>query len=226
MVDEKMPADCRTDAPRRIVVATGNPHKVNEIRAALHVEEWDFVALNDLGDFPEPIEDGGSFEANARIKARAAALETGLAALADDSGLEVDALDGRPGVYSARYAGEAATDAENNARLLGELSDVPLKLRTARFVSVLVFIDEHGGETVARGTCEGVVVTNPIGEGGFGYDPLFSPDALHGTRTMAQLSTAQKSALSHRGAALRDLAAIMGLTAVHDGGDRRRADGE
>ena len=212
MDEKKELADPSTDAIRRIVVATGNPHKVDGIRAALHVPGWDFVALNRLGDFPEPLEDGETFEDNARIKARAAARETGLAALADDSGLEVDALGGRPGVYSARYAGEAATDTENNEKLLEELTGVPSECRTARFVSVLVFIDEQGSELVARGTCEGVIRTSPAGEGGFGYDPLFSPHARGGVQTMAQLSMAEKNALSHRGHALRVLAAKLGLT--------------
>lgn len=196
---------------RRIVVATGNPHKVEEIESALSGSGWEFVALHDLGDFPDPVEDGETFEDNARIKARAAREETGLASLADDSGLVVDALGGRPGVHSARYAGEHATDAENNAKLLAELADVPDERRTARFVSTLVLIDEEGHETVAVGTCEGRIAREPAGDGGFGYDPLFHPDDLGGAIAMAEVSMDEKNAISHRGRALAALAAKLGL---------------
>lgn len=196
---------------KRVVVATGNPHKVVEIEAALAASGWEFVALHDLGDFPEPVEDGETFEANARIKAQAAFEETGLAALADDSGLVVDALDGRPGVYSSRYAGEHATDAQNNAKLLAELDGVPAEKRTARFVSTIVFIDVDGTETVAAGACEGLIASEPSGEGGFGYDPLFHPLELGGEPSMAQISLEQKNAISHRGKALVDLREKLGF---------------
>ncbi|MDF1543083.1 MAG: RdgB/HAM1 family non-canonical purine NTP pyrophosphatase [Anaerosomatales bacterium] len=186
----------------RVVVATGNRHKVDEIRTALAFTGWDFVAAADLREWPEPEETGETFEENARIKAYAARELYGLPALADDSGLEVDALDGEPGVYSSRYAGPCATDAENNARLLRALGDTPRVRREARFRSVIVLVRDDGSEVVAEGACEGVIGTAPRGEGGFGYDPLFWPDAAPG-RTMAELSMAEKNAISHRGAALR-----------------------
>jgi XTP/dITP diphosphohydrolase len=186
----------------RVVVATGNRHKVDEIRSALTFTGWEFVAASDLGCWPEPEETGETFTDNARIKALAARELYGLPALADDSGLEVDALDGEPGVQSRYYAGACATDAENNARLLLSLGDTPRARRKARFRSVIVLVRADGGEVVAEGACEGHIGTEPRGEYGFGYDPLFWPDATPG-RTMAELPTAEKNAISHRGAALR-----------------------
>jgi XTP/dITP diphosphohydrolase len=188
-----------------VVVGSSNHGKLAEIRTALAFPGWRFVAAAELeAEWPSPEEDGETFEANARIKARAAHERFELAALADDSGLEVDALDGEPGVYSARYAGPCADDAENNSRLLLALKDVPEGQRTARFRCTIVFIDPDGVETVANGTCEGRIGFEPVGEHGFGYDPLFQPDAAPG-RTMAELPLAEKNAISHRGAALRDL---------------------
>ena len=190
-----------------VVVASSNHGKLAEIRSALDFEGWRFVVAAELeAEWPSPEETGDTFEANARIKAEAAHERFELAALADDSGLEVDALDGEPGVYSARYAGPCATDAENNRRLLLALKDVPEAGRTARFRSTIVFVGPDGVETVANGSCEGRIGFEPRGENGFGYDPLFFPDATPG-RTMAELSLAEKNAISHRGAALRDLRA-------------------
>jgi XTP/dITP diphosphohydrolase len=190
-----------------VVVSTANRGKLAEIRSALDFQGWRFVPAAELDEeWPSPEEDGETFEANARIKARAAFERFGLAALADDSGLEVDAIDGEPGVYSSRYAGECATDAENNRRLLLALQDVPAGQRTARFRCAMVFIAPDGTQTVATGTCEGSIGFEPRGEGGFGYDPLFEPDAVPG-RTMAELTLPEKNAMSHRGAALRDLRA-------------------
>lgn len=186
----------------RVVVATGNRHKVEEIREALAFTGWEFVAAAELGQWPEPEENGETFEENARIKALAARELYGLPALADDSGLEVDALDGEPGVHSRYYAGPCATDAENNARLLLALGDTPRVRREARFRSVIVLVRADGTEVVAEGSCEGHIGTEPRGEQGFGYDPLFWPDATSG-RTMAELPLAEKNAVSHRGAALR-----------------------
>lgn len=186
----------------RVVVATGNPHKVDEIRSALDFTGWEFIAAADLGGWPEPQETGETFEDNARIKALAARDLFGMPALADDSGLEVDALDGEPGVHSRYYAGPCATDAENNARLLLALGDTPRVRREARFRSVIVLVREDGSEVVAEGACEGHIGTELRGEGGFGYDPLFRPAAVPG-RTMAELSMDEKNAISHRGAALR-----------------------
>lgn len=195
---------------KTVVIATNNAHKVSEIRSALDFEGWEFRTLSEAGLVSDPAEDADSFEGNSRIKAeaaRAAAQAAGLACavLADDSGLEVDALDGAPGVYSSRYAGADGDDAANNAKLLAELAEVPDGKRTARFACTLVFIDEDGAETVARGTVEGVIGHEPRGEEGFGYDPLFFPDAFDGKRTLAEVSQAEKNAISHRGCALRAL---------------------
>lgn len=194
-----------SSGPKTVVVATGNRHKVDEIRAALAFPGWRFVTSAELDqEWPNPDEDGDTFEANARIKALAAHERFGFASLADDSGLEVDALDGEPGVRSSRYAGECATDAENTAHLLLALADAPADRRTARFRSTLVFIDEDGTQTVADGACEGTIGFEARGEQGFGYDPVFLPVVTPG-RTMAELSMDEKNAISHRGAALRAL---------------------
>jgi XTP/dITP diphosphohydrolase len=190
----------------RVVVATGNAHKVDEIRAILTAAgvALELVPMTELG-VPSPVEDGDTFAANALLKARACAQATGLPALADDSGLEVDALDGAPGVHSARYAGEPTDDAANNAKLLAALADLPADARTARFVCAAVFVTPDGAETVRRGTMPGRIVA-PAGDGGFGYDPLFLADATTDGRTNAQLAPAEKDAISHRGAAFRVLA--------------------
>ncbi len=190
--------------PRRVVVATKNPGKLEEIRATLAFPGWEFVSEAELGEWPDVEETGETFVANARIKALAVREHTGLASLADDSGLEVDALDGEPGVYSSRYAGPCASDAENNSRLLLALQDAPVLQRTARFRCAMVFIDDDGNETVSQGACEGSIGFEARGNGGFGYDPLFLPDAVPG-RTMAELTTREKNMISHRGAALRAL---------------------
>lgn len=193
---------------KTVVIATNNAHKAAEIASALDFPGWEFRTLAELGVASDPAEDADTFEGNARIKARAAhEASGGLAALADDSGLEVDALGGGPGVYSARYAGEPCDDAANNAKLLAELAEVPDARRTARFVSTLVFVDEDGSETVARGTIEGVIGHEERGSEGFGYDPLFLPDVFADGRTLAQVGQAEKNAVSHRGNALRALRA-------------------
>ncbi|MHB1324129.1 MAG: RdgB/HAM1 family non-canonical purine NTP pyrophosphatase [Coriobacteriia bacterium] len=192
---------------RRVVVATGNRGKLEEIRSALAIPGREFVTAADLGAAPlEVKETGATFLENARLKACAYhEAFGGLAALADDSGLEVDVLGGAPGVISAHYAGGGrSNDAENNAKLMTEMQEVPAERRGARFHSVVVFVDEEGNETVADGTCEGRIGFEPRGDGGFGYDPLFWPQATPG-RTMAELSLEEKNAISHRGAALRAL---------------------
>ncbi len=191
---------------KTVVLATNNTHKVSEIATALDFPGWEFRTLRELGIESDPAEDADTFEGNARIKARAAhEASGGLAALADDSGLEVDALDGAPGVHSARYAGEPCDDAANNAKLLAALADVPDAERAARFVSTLVFVDEDGSETVARGTIEGRMGREERGSEGFGYDPLLLPDVFGGDRTLAEVSQDDKNAVSHRGNALRAL---------------------
>ncbi len=196
---------------KTVVIATNNAHKVAEIRSALNFEDWEFATLREAGIASDPAEDAGTFEGNARIKARAAreaaeaVLGRPVAVLADDSGLEVDALGGAPGVYSSRYAGTDGDDGANNAKLLSEMAAVPDGERAARFVCTLVFIDEDGAETVARGTIEGAIGREARGGEGFGYDPLFLPEAFGGAHTLAEVSQAEKNAISHRGGALRTL---------------------
>lgn len=199
----------------RIVVATGNAHKVVEIQDSIQAAQlpYEFISLSECVQTCEsPAEDGESFEANAAIKARAAFRLLGLPALADDSGLVVDALGGAPGIYSSRYAGHAATDAANNAKLLRELGE--RTDRRARFVSSLVLVGldkvlpSAPAYLTVSGTVSGQIAFACRGAGGFGYDPLFVPD-LRPTCTMAELSLAEKSRISHRGAALRALVDVL-----------------
>ena len=196
------------DPARTIVVATGNAHKLTEIEDILSrvLPDVAFVALGQLGDFEDPEETGTTFLENALIKAEAAVAQTGLTAIADDSGLVVDALDGEPGVYSARYAGVHGDDAANNAKLLEKLGGVADGARTARFMSVIALVDASGMVLTGTGACEGVIGHDPRGENGFGYDPLFLPTDTPG-KTMAELTPAEKNAISHRFHALQDLAA-------------------
>lgn len=187
-------------------MATGNAHKLEEIRAILserHALEVELVSMRELG-VPEPVEDGATFEANALIKARACVEATGLPALADDSGLEVGALGGAPGVKSARFAGEPSDDAANNAKLVAALRDVPQPWR-ARFVCAAALVTPEGLEQVRLGAMSGRIVEQPRGQQGFGYDPYFVSDAAGGDRTNAELTPAEKQAVSHRGAAFRAL---------------------
>ena len=207
MALEKIDIDT-LDPARTIVVATGNMHKLSEIEEILsHVlPDVTFVALGQLGEFDDPEETGTTFLENALIKAQAAVEATGLPAIADDSGLAVDALDGEPGVYSARYAGVHGDDAANNAKLLDKLAGVADSERTARFVSVVALIDVDGLVTYGEGTCEGAIAHEGRGENGFGYDPLFLPDDTPG-KTMAELTPDEKNAISHRFHALQALSA-------------------
>ncbi len=190
---------------KTVVIATNNQHKVDEIETALNFEGWEFKSLRDAGIESNPEETGSLFVDNARIKAQAAFALSGCAVLADDSGLMVDALNGAPGVYSSRYCGVDGDDAANNEKLLHELQGVGLDGRSARFASVLVFIDEDGTETVAEGFVEGKIGFEPKGGNGFGYDPLFYPDEYDGAKTMAELTQTEKNSISHRGNALREL---------------------
>ncbi len=194
-----------------IVIATYNRGKLAELRALLADVPVALVSLRDIVD-PAPVltEDGDSFEANAASKAQQACRATGMVALADDSGLQVDALGGRPGVRSARYAGENATDAENNAALLCELGGVPPERRNARFRCVLVLATpwEPGVVRSVEGVCEGDIGLEPKGSRGFGYDPLFLVDGYAG-RTMAELTDAEKNALSHRGRAAQAMKPLL-----------------
>ena len=195
---------------KTVVLATNNAHKVTEITHALDFPGWQFKTLREMGVDSDPAEDADTFLGNARIKALAAHKAcNGMAALADDSGLEVDALDGAPGVWSSRFAGEDATDADNNCKLLNDLANVPDEERTARFVCTLVFIDEDGTETTARGTVEGRIGHAEQGSGGFGYDPLFWPDVFDGACTLAEVPQSRKNEVSHRGNALRTLRASL-----------------
>lgn len=188
-----------------VVLATRNKGKIAELGAMLAQYGLDVFGLDTFPEVGEVVEDGATFEENARKKARAVAEATGLVAVADDSGLEVDALGGAPGVYSARYAGPGADDAANNARLLAALADVPEAGRACRFRCVMLARTPGGQELAAHGAWEGRVATAPVGEGGFGYDPLFI-DAATG-RHAAQLTREEKNAVSHRGRALRALLA-------------------
>jgi XTP/dITP diphosphohydrolase len=190
---------------RRVVVATANAGKLAEIAAQLDVPGFEFVTPADLGAEPIDVpETGETFTDNAYLKAEAYRRQFGLAALADDSGLVVDALGGRPGVRSSRFAGERASDLENTRRLLEELDGFGPEMRAARFQCVVVFVDEHGEPISACGTCEGQIGFSPRGSGGFGYDPVFLPDEAAGS-TMAELTMVEKNAISHRGKALREL---------------------
>jgi XTP/dITP diphosphohydrolase len=182
----------------RLLVATRNPHKLRELGRLLPG-----VELDPLPDgVPAPPEDGDTYEANALIKARAAAAATGRSAIADDSGIEADALDGAPGVRTARFAGERATDAEN----LGKLAAEAPAGSGLRYVCVIAHVDPDGSERTFEATTTGTVAAEPRGDGGFGYDPLFVPDDGPGDgRTMAELSDAEKDAISHRGRAARAL---------------------
>ena len=190
-----------------LVVATRNKGKVTEIAAALAALPVEVLALDSFPAVPEAEESGDTFAANAIIKATHYALHTGLACLADDSGLEVDALDGAPGVYSARYAGPEASDTDCNAKLLAAIADVPDSGRTARFRCVLAYVDPDSTLMTAEGTCEGIILKDPRGTGGFGYDPLFyMPGAA---KTLAEMTTAEKNAVSHRGQALRNMATTL-----------------
>jgi len=185
---------------RQLVLATRNQHKKRELQELMAGMEVEILTLEDVDPVPEVEEDGDTFEANAVKKAYETARATGILCLADDSGLEVDALQGRPGVYSARFAGEHASDEENNIKLLKLLESVPDEERTARFVSVIAICDAQGYVRTVRGECAGTIARVPAGSGGFGYDPLFIP---HGYKqTYAQLSAAEKNRISHRGAAL------------------------
>jgi XTP/dITP diphosphohydrolase len=192
-----------------LVVATTNQGKLQEFRALLADLPFDLHSLSELG-IAAPEESGASFLENALLKARHAAATGNAAAIADDSGLEVDALGGAPGIYSARYAGPNADDARNNAKLLNALRGVPRERRRARYRCALVFVAGPGDPAplIAEGVWEGLILESPQGSGGFGYDPYFWLPDLE--LTAAQLDVADKNQRSHRGIALRSLARQMG----------------
>ncbi len=195
-------------ARRTVVCATNNKHKLRELRQIFAELPIDLVSLSEAASHPiEVVEDRDTFEGNARKKAREVAALLALPALADDSGLEVDALLGAPGVRSARYAGDGATDAENNRKLLSELESLSGVPRTARFRCVLVLHDPTVGEPiVSEGAIEGEITPDARGSLGFGYDPIFVVKELPGRRTMAELADAEKNAISHRARAARAMA--------------------
>jgi XTP/dITP diphosphohydrolase len=191
----------------KFVLATFNRDKARELEALLALPGLEIVPLADWAGAVAPEEHGATLLENARIKARAALARTGLPAIADDTGLEVDALGGAPGVHAARYAGPGATYADNTAKLLAALDGVPAERRTARFHTVCVAVFPDGAEVAADGTLEGAIGTAPAGSNGFGYDPVF---VLPGGRTLAQLAADEKNASSHRARAIRALAAKLG----------------
>jgi XTP/dITP diphosphohydrolase len=194
----------------RVVLATRNPGKVVEIRrifAEVRGLDIDLIGLDSLPDVPDVDETGSTFADNALLKARAAASATGLPAIGDDSGICVDALDGAPGVHSARWGGEPPDDARNLALLLQQVDGMPEEARGAQFVCVAAVVTPAGEERVVEGQVAGTIIEAPRGTGGFGYDPIFVP--LGETRTTAEMSPTEKDAISHRGRAFRALAPVL-----------------
>ncbi|MGK2849754.1 MAG: non-canonical purine NTP pyrophosphatase [Candidatus Limnocylindrales bacterium] len=200
------------DRPR-LLIATRSTHKLRELRELLGLPDGVVVSLDDLGVPGDPVEDGETFRTNAAIKARFGVRATGLPTLADDSGIEVDALGGGPGVRTRRYAGEDATDDDNNGKLLAALEGLPPERRGARYVCVLALaipgsIGPRGGLalTFSRGTLRGRIAVAPKGMGGFGYDPIFEPwSEPPGGRTLGEWSAEAKNGISHRAAAARGM---------------------
>jgi len=191
----------------QLVSATANPDKFIEIAEILPAQ---IELLPRPTDIPDVVEDANDLEGNARLKASAIMEATGLAAIADDTGLEVDALQGAPGVHSARFAGDSATYEENVTKLLERLEVVAIENRTARFRTVALIVWPDGTETIAHGVVEGRITENPIGELGFGYDAVFCPNEGRG-KTFGQMENSEKNLISHRGRALRSLSEKLGL---------------
>jgi len=183
----------------KLLIATGNRNKLKEIRAIFNLPGLDLMSIDQVGNTPEVVEDGNSFEINALKKAVTLALTAGLWTMADDSGLEVDVLSGEPGVRSARYAGERADYRANNIKLLEAMRGQ--SNRTARFRCVIALSRPNGQAQIVEGVCEGTISEEPKGRGGFGYDPLFIPKGY--SMTFAEMDPDQKNSISHRGAALR-----------------------
>jgi XTP/dITP diphosphohydrolase len=191
----------------RVVLATRNAHKVAELKRILAAYDIDLVGLDEFPTVPDVAETGATFADNALLKARAAAASTGHVAVADDSGLAVDALNGMPGVLSARWAGRSRDDAANLRLVLDQVADVPDELRGAQFVCAAAAATPAGREVVVEGCVRGRLVHEPRGANGFGYDPIFVPDG--DTRTTAEMPPADKDAISHRGQAFRALAPLL-----------------
>ena len=199
----------------KLVLASRNRKKIKELETFLSEISSDItvLSLDDIGFHDEIVEDGATFAENSRIKASVPA-ELGYIGVADDSGLEVDALGGEPGVYSARYSGEGANDEKNNKKLLAALAGVPDEKRTARFRTVVTCIFPDGDEIQAEGVCEGRILESPRGQDGFGYDPLFWYEPLG--KTFAELTPDEKNSVSHRGRAMREFAAKLRAHGIGD----------
>lgn len=186
----------------KFIIATNNQKKLIELERILKPLGIDAVSAKEAGVVLDDVEETGTtFAENAFLKADAAYKKTGMPSVADDSGLSVDALNGRPGVYSARYAGENATDKDRYTKLLGEMKDIPEAERTAHFTSAICCILSDGSKIEVEGRCDGRIAFEPSGDGGFGYDPVF----LYGERSYAQLTAEEKDKVSHRGKSLRKL---------------------
>ncbi len=192
---------------RRVVAATCNPGKLREIRSILAPLGLELLSLDDFPGIPEIVEDGATFRENAVKKATEVARLTGEMAVADDSGLSVDALQGRPGVYSSRYAGEKATDEDRCRKLLAEMAGVPAGSRQARFVCAIAVAEPSGKTEAAEGECRGEIAFSPRGDQGFGYDPVFFLPEYG--KTMAELPPEVKNRISHRAKALEKLKEIL-----------------
>lgn len=193
---------------RELLIASGNPGKIKEICAYLQDLELDIKGLNDYHISSDVVEDGNTFQDNALKKARTRANETGVLTLADDSGLEVDCLNGRPGIYSARYSGPEASDEDNNRKLVEEIKRFPPEQCTARYRIVIALVDpELEEEITVDGTCEGRIITTPRGDKGFGYDPFFFLPEYG--KTMAELPLSIKNRISHRANALKKVRELL-----------------
>lgn len=191
----------------KLLLATRNSNKVIEMQHALEGTGWQVLTLADIASAPDVEEDGATFRDNALKKARSAAESSHLWTLAEDSGLEIDALGGEPGVRSARYAGEGASDMDRIRKVLGHLTSVPDERRTARFRCLMCVIDPAGNENCFEGRCEGRIAHRPAGSSGFGYDPVFTPDGYD--KTFAELGLGVKSKISHRARAMQQVLALL-----------------
>lgn len=189
----------------KVILASNNKHKLEEIKKILSPLGYELISQSEAGISIDVEETGTTFEENAALKARAIYKIAGEPVISDDSGLEVDFLGGAPGVFSHRYAGENATDADRCQKLLKELDGVSEDKRTARFVCVICYIDKYGKECLVRGTCEGHIGYEPLGENGFGYDPVFMYDG----KSFAQLTGEEKNSVSHRSDALKKFSEIL-----------------
>lgn len=196
----------KTPVRKRLVIASDNAGKIREFRQLLEPFGFNVISMREAGFSGEIVEDGDTFEENAHIKARTVFDATGLPTMADDSGLEIDFLDGAPGVYSARYAGEGASDEERCEKVLDEMHGVARELRDARFVCTIYFIYAEDDEYSVRGEVCGYIGDEPVGKNGFGYDPIFM---LNDDESMATVSDEEKNKISHRAAAFKRLSEIL-----------------